>query len=50
MRALKWIALGIGALVLIAMAVVAYLVATLDPNDYQPRIVELVKQQTGRWH
>ena len=39
MRALKWIALGIGALVLIAMAVVAYLVATFDPNDYQPRIV-----------
>ena len=48
MKALKWIALGIGALVVIAVAVVGYLVATFDPNDYKPRIVELVKQQTGR--
>jgi AsmA protein len=34
--------------VLIAVAVVAYLAATFDPNDYKPRIVELVKQRTGR--
>jgi AsmA protein len=47
-KALKWIALGLGALVLIAVAVVAYLAATFDPNDYKPRIVALVKQQTGR--
>ena len=26
----------------------AYIAATFDPNDYKPRIVELVKQQTGR--
>ena len=48
MKALKWIALGLGALVLIAVAVVAYLAATFDPDDYKPRIVALVKQQTGR--
>ena len=48
MKALKWVALGLGALVLIAVAVVAYLAATFDPNDYKPRIVALVKQHTGR--
>lgn len=48
MKALKWIALGAGALVLIVAAVVGYIAATFDPNDYKPRIVELVKQQTGR--
>ena len=47
-KALKWIALGLGALVLIGVAVVAYLAATFDPDDYKPRIVALVKQQTGR--
>ncbi len=48
MKALKWALLGLGAAVLIAVAVVAYFVATFDPNDYKPRIVELVKRQTGR--
>jgi AsmA protein len=48
MKALKWIALGIGALLVIAVAVVGYGLATFDPNDYKPRIAELVKQQTGR--
>jgi len=48
MRTVKWIALGLGGLLLVAVAVVAYIAATFDPNDYKPRIVELVKQQTGR--
>ena len=42
MKALKWVALGVGALVVIAVAVVGYLVATFDPNDYKHRIVDLV--------
>jgi len=48
MRTVKWIALGLGGLLLVAVAVAAYIAATFDPNDYKPHIVELVKQQTGR--
>ena len=48
MKALKWIAWGVGALVLVVGAAVAYVVVTFDPNDYKPRIVELVKERTGR--
>ena len=48
MRTVKWIAIGLGGLLLVAAAVAAYIAATFDPNDYKPRVVELVKQQTGR--
>src|SRR5215472_7780409 len=48
MKALRWIALIVGVLVLIAAAVVTYVVATFDPDAYKPRIVDLVKRQTGR--
>ena len=48
MRALKWILLGIAALIALVVVGVAVLVATFNPNDYKPRLVELVKQQTGR--
>ena len=48
MKTLKWGLLGVGALLVIVAAVVAVFVATFDPNDYKPRIVELVKRQTGR--
>jgi AsmA protein len=48
MKALKWALVGAGVLVLIGAAVIAFFAATFDPNAYKPRIVELVKQQTGR--
>ncbi len=48
MKTVKWILLGVGALVVIAAAVVAYLVATFDPAAYMPRVIDLVKRQTGR--
>jgi AsmA protein len=48
LRALKWILWGVAGLVLLVGAVIAYVVATFDPNDYKPRVVELVKEQTGR--
>ena len=38
MKALKWIALGAGALVLIVAAVVGYIAATFDPNDYRGKL------------
>jgi AsmA protein len=48
MRALKW-GLGIIAgLVVLAVAAIAIIAATFDPNQYKPQIVDLVKQQTGR--
>jgi AsmA protein len=48
MRLLKYALLGLGALVLVAGALLAYLAATLDPNQYKPQIVQAVKDQTGR--
>lgn len=48
MKALKYALLGIAAAVLIAGAFAAYLVATFDPRDYEPRITALVKDKTGR--
>src|SRR5262245_50390419 len=48
MRALKWVGIAVGVLVVIAGAVAAFLAATFDPNDYKPRIVDLVKRETGR--
>ena len=48
MRLLKYALLGLGALVLVAGAVLAYLAATLDPNQYKPQIVQAVKDRTGR--
>jgi AsmA protein len=48
MKALKWVLIGVGGLIVLVIAAVVIFVATFDPNEYKPRIVELVKQQTGR--
>ena len=48
MKALRWIALGAGALALVAAAAITYLVATFDPNAAAARVAELVKRHTGR--
>jgi AsmA protein len=48
MKTLKWVLYGVGALILVIVAAAVFFVATFDPNGYKPRIVELVKQQTGR--
>jgi AsmA protein len=48
MKALKWIAYGIGGIVLLAIVVIAIVAATFDPNEYKPQIVNLVKERTGR--
>ena len=48
MKLLKWLLLGILLLVVVAAGSVAWLVATLDPNDYKPQIAAQVKKATGR--
>lgn len=48
MKIIKYALLAIGGLVILAGAVVAYIAATFDPNDYKPQIVQAVKEQTQR--
>jgi AsmA protein len=48
MKILKYALIGLGGLVLIVGAVLAYVAATFDPNQYKPRIVQLVKEHTQR--
>lgn len=48
MKVVKYALAALAALAVICAALVAYLVLTFDPRDHEPRIVELVKQKTGR--
>jgi AsmA protein len=48
MKALKWILLIGGGLVVLIVIAVAIFAATFDPNQYKPQIVDLVKDRTGR--
>ena len=47
-NAIKWIAIGLGSLVLVVGAVFAYVAATFNPNDYKASIIAAVKEKTGR--
>lgn len=47
-KALKVLLIAVAALVLLLVAVVAFVAATFNPNDYKPQLVQLVKDQTGR--
>ncbi len=47
-KILKYGLLGIAALVGIAVAGVAYVAATFNPNDYKPQIIRAVKQSKQR--
>ena len=44
MRILKWISLGLAALVLLIMLGIAVVVWVVDPNTFKPRIEAEVKQ------
>lgn len=48
MRVLKWIVLGVVALVVIILVAAGVILATFDPNDYKDTIISQVKEQTGR--
>lgn len=48
MRILKWISLGLAAIVLLFVLGIAVLVWLVDPNTFKPRIEAEVKKATGR--
>lgn len=48
MKIFKYALLALGILVVLAGGLLAYLAATFDPNQYKPRIVQAVKEHTGR--
>ena len=48
MRTLKWISLGLAALVLLLVLGIAVVVWLVDPNTFKPRIQAEVKKATGR--
>jgi len=47
-KALKWTLMGLGSVILVLGAVLAYVAATFDPNDYKSAIIQAVKEKTGR--
>jgi AsmA protein len=47
-KALKWIGIGVAAVLGVAALTAAYLVATFDPNDYRSYIIQAVHDRTGR--
>jgi len=48
MKGLKYLLFALGGLALLALAVVAIVFATFDPNAYKGEIEKLVKERTGR--
>ncbi len=47
-KLLKYIALGIGGIVLLVLLVAGYFAATFNPNDYKDDIIKLVKEKKER--
>ncbi len=47
-KIVKYGLLGAGAVVLVALAVAAYLAATFNPNDYKAQIIQIVKERKQR--
>ncbi len=47
-RLIKWIALGLGALIALALIAVLVIVWVVDPNSFKPRIEAAVRDATGR--
>jgi AsmA protein len=48
MKILKYALLAVAGLVIVIGAVLAYIAATFDPNQYKPQIVQAVKERTQR--
>ena len=48
MKILKYALFALGGLAIAAGAVLAYVAATFDPNQYKPQIVQAVKEKTQR--
>jgi AsmA protein len=47
-RFLKWISLGLGALIALAVIAILAIVWLVDPNSFKPRIEAAVRDATGR--
>ena len=47
-KILKYGLLGVGAIVVVAVAGVAYVAATFNPNDYKAQIIKAVKDSKQR--
>ncbi len=47
-RFLKWLAIGVAAVVLVVVIAATALLMLVDPNDYRDDIAALVEEQTGR--
>ncbi len=47
-KLLKYIAMGIGGIVLLVLLVAGYFAATFNPNDYKDDIIKLVKEKKER--
>ncbi len=45
---IKYLSFGIGGLIVLLVAVIAYLAATFNPNDYKPYIVKMVQEKKQR--
>lgn len=45
---LKWLLLGLGALLVLGVAVIVAVVTLVDPERFRPAIVSVVQQSTGR--
>ena len=48
MKIIKYALIVLGGLVILIGAVLAYVAATFDPNQYKPQIVQAVKERTQR--
>ncbi|HET8608196.1 MAG TPA: AsmA family protein, partial [Burkholderiales bacterium] len=48
MKIAKYIGIAVAAIIVIVIAIGAYVAATFNPNDYKPKIIQLVKEKTGR--
>ncbi len=48
MKYLRYVLMGIAALVLVVAGVAGYIAATFDPNAYKPQIIQLVKEKKQR--
>jgi AsmA protein len=47
-KPLKVLLIGLGVLVALLAAVIAFIAATFNPNDYKPELIKIVKEETGR--
>jgi AsmA protein len=47
-KVLKYLLIALGVFVALVVAVVAYVAATFNPNDYKPQLIQLVQDKTGR--